>query len=672
MERLTKRIVVVSTIGALSLLVYLVGRGSSQIFSTAVAAFVLSCALSIVAGDLALSVILPITCFIPALFLVLTGVSNLWDFSPWIAALLGFLMPQNLRAGWSFPSRWKAPLILWSVSLALSWPIIAAREVDFALPLLNRYDLWSSRAGVPPPFVLTWTASVVCLNMIGLLWLDWLFGAYPRDLKRFETRIVWPILAASVIGAAVGVYQSFGHAGFLNPTVYGVWGRATGTMLDGNAFGTMTATWLPTTLAVLFQLRSRRKWAAGVWLAVILAFAISIWASGSRTALLTAVVGTTVLVASSWHSVNPTKVLLTFGLLIVLVAGVVVLTPASTPGPWRRIHEELIPDLSLRTLGRGLFQFWDRNRYGTAAARMIAEHPLVGVGVGGFHVQVRDAAYVNGYDGLPPDNAQNWFRHQLAEMGILGSIGLLIFSGTFIWLLFRPCGRGNGRPFAGAAKGGIVGIGVASLLGMPTQNPAVLVSFLALTFWWLRLTEPADGETTTRSPLGAREWTFIGGILGCFLAGTAYVGWTELRPPYRAIRADWKYQYGFHDDVENSEVRWTEGKAVDVFPIEQPNEYRWLKLVIGAVAPDADQRPVVVNVWRDHELILRLTRRSDVQKTWYVGVPKGRKMMMVQIEVSRSWRAVDYGRRGDPWERGVAVGKWTFAYDPPKGELLIH
>ncbi len=669
MERLTKLTVLVSAMCAVSLLAYLVGRGYSQIFNTTVVAFVAAVALSMVAGNLALSVILFLACLVPALFLVLTGGPNSWDFVPWLAALLGFLIPQSVRTGWAFPSRWKAPLILWTLSLALSWPIVGAREVDFVPGLLNHYDLWSSRAGSAPPVTVAWTVSVVGIYVISLLWLNWLFATYSSDrLRRFESRIMWPLLAGALVSAAAAMYQYFGHAGFLNPTVYGTLGRAAGTMLDGNAFGTIAAMWLPVTAARACRPNASQPWIQTVWLMLLIIFGIAIWATGSRTALLAASVGIIVFIVSCRRSlfVNRTKMLIAAGTLAVaIIVGIFV---GSTPVMLQRF-QLLVPDLSVRTLGAALHELWDRNRYGAAAVRMIAEHSLVGVGVGGFHVQVPDAAYLNGYVGQPSDNAQNWFRHQLAELGILGSAGWLAFSATFVWLLLRRRGTDEEPLTAGGAKGAICGVGVASLLGMPTQSPTVLVTFLALTFWWVTLTGTPAEEATSR--LGTRQWAVIGAIVGCFLAGTAYAAWTELRPPYRALRADWKYQYGFHDDAENKELRWTEGKAVDVFPIDQPNEYRWLKLVIGAVAPDASQRPVDVRVWRDHEIIVRVTRRSDVPRTWYVAVPKARKMMMMQVEVSRTWRPADYGRGTDLQTRGVAVGKWTFVYDPPKGEFLI-
>jgi hypothetical protein len=221
---------------------------------------------------------------------------------------------------------------------------------------------------------------------------------------------------------------------------------------------------------------------------------------------------------------------------------------------------------------------------------------------------------------------------------------------------------------AGAAKGSIVGLGwrrcwACQRRTSPSSSPSGVRGLV------VKLAAPADPGVMPS--VGRRQWMLIGGVLGCFLAGTAYAGWNDLRPPFRAIQADWRYQYGFHAPEPGSDLRWAEGKAVDVFEIGDAREDRWLKLTLGAVAPDADRRPVEVKVWRDHQLILRVTRRSDTVKNWYVRVPAGRQMMMMQIETSRTWRPADHGAGADQRERGVMVGTWRFSFDVPKGEFQI-
>ena len=259
MERLTKAIVVLSAAAALALMVYLVSRGFPPLFRVTIATCVIAGVLSVLIGDLALSGILFLTCVTPALFLVLTG-DITYHFMPWLAALFGFLIPKSLGTGWSFPPGWKGPLILWTLSVALSWPIVVARELDFnPASLFYQGHLWTSRSGGTPPATVAWTMNVVCTTLFGLLWLDWLFARYSSDgLRRFESRIVWPLFAGAAISAAAAVYQSFGHITFLNPTVYGGLGRAAGTLLDGNAFGAIAAMWIPAIAALMLWWSSRR------------------------------------------------------------------------------------------------------------------------------------------------------------------------------------------------------------------------------------------------------------------------------------------------------------------------------------------------------------------------------------------------------------------------------
>jgi hypothetical protein len=248
---------------------------------------------------------------------------------------------------------------------------------------------------------------------------------------------------------------------------------------------------------------------------------------------------------------------------------------------------------------------------------------------------------------IVPDNAQNWYRHQLVENGLIGSVGWMLWVVPFGWFVISARAPQPARFAATTVKGMLVALAVVSLVGMPTQNAAVTVTLWTLAFWYLALVGVPRGDRQMVR-LGTRTWLAI---------------W--------AIVAGWPYRYGFYDDESDSAGRWTAGKAVDVFEIPHPDEDRFLKLDIGAVAPDADRRPVEVKVWRDDDLVLRVRRRGEGLATRYVCVPPGRKMMMMQIEVSRTWRPSDYGRGADQREHGVAVGKWTFVYDPPKNAFVV-
>ncbi len=113
---------------------------------------------------------------------------------------------------------------------------------------------------------------------------------------------------------------------------------------------------------------------------------------------------------------------------------------------------------------------------------MIREHPLAGVGLSAYHVLVPDYRVFVGQT-LPFDNAQNWWRHQAAELGILGGAMLFAWSAVLIWKVLAGRTAPRQRFTATAVRGLLVGLGLCSLLGMPTQSPLVLLWFMLLVAW---------------------------------------------------------------------------------------------------------------------------------------------------------------------------------------------
>ena len=153
--------------------------------------------------------------------------------------------------------------------------------------------------------------------------------------------------------------------------------------------------------------------------------------SGSRTTLICGAVGTLLLIvalirdsarvgSASRHTSS-----LVAGAAVVVV---LLMVGATAVGPVRRMLEVGPPG---RSTVRAL---WSRGGYGTVALRMIRDYPLVGVGVGSFNWLAPDYWRVLSNDKLPFDNAQNWWRHQVAELGIIGGLPLLAWSVLVAWL----------------------------------------------------------------------------------------------------------------------------------------------------------------------------------------------------------------------------------------------
>ena len=127
----------------------------------------------------------------------------------------------------------------------------------------------------------------------------------------------------------------------------------------------------------------------------------------------------------------------------------------------------MVPALDAASLSAVARELWNRNGYGAIGTAIIRDHPLFGIGVGGFNIMQADFARVHGFPILPPDNAQNWYRQQLAELGVVGSVGWVWWAALFGLFVLRrdeqgiagPCGARDGRRVRGHLAGWNAGTG---------------------------------------------------------------------------------------------------------------------------------------------------------------------------------------------------------------------
>ena len=217
--------------------------------------------------------------------------------------------------------------------------------------------------------------------------------------------------------------------------------------------------WLDTLLGLRLL---GRRWPV-VLPAVILLW-LSAWASGSRTAFVSALLVSlfaTVAVLRAL-SVRPRMTLAACAVVLVALAvGATAISRShsSVIGPFARFSEMAQRGEAVSPAAF-VEAMWRRDGYGLAASRMIARYPAFGVGVGAFHDMAPEFV-----GSLPADNAQNWFRHQLAETGIVGSLGSIVFVLSFGWWVVRP--HRNEPPTAWAARGMLIALVLVSLVGMP-------------------------------------------------------------------------------------------------------------------------------------------------------------------------------------------------------------
>lgn len=675
MNQLTKIIVVVSTLAAAFVELHLaegttpVGPGLLwiTIAVTAAAAILGHHAQGAIARPILIAMYL-----MPAVYIALLDYEHFSLEIIWILPLLGLIVSDRGALHWSLPQAWRWPLVAWGLVVAVSWPIVFMRETDFALWVLP-LGVSNTSVGISP-----WQANLnvtyfVLGHNVGLLWVDALFRWFPRERREvFTSRIVLPLAVAAAIACVVGAYQALVDLAFLSGHVWPHLRRAAGTLADANAFGVIAALWAPGFVVLARGLPQPRSMVVGIG-GVALA-AMGVLTSGSRTALILLCISLAAVAFESvrtWRrteesSLRSSRRLTMMIVGVVAVAAIALLvtrgssiTTIGARGSWGYVP--FFGDLGIRESARQLL--WDRFGYGPAAVQMIKEHPWAGVGVGIFHTLVRDFGVLVSGKFLAPDNAQSWYRHLLAELGLLGSLPWIAWCVVLVRSLFArdrdQAPRNHDRFSLGILRGALVGFGIIALIGMPGQSLTVIVTFWTLVYWFASLKgiTASPGDSTTGWTKGI--WAATLALVAVHSAITYADARGDLLPRYRSIRFGWDYRYGIKDPEPTADGgpgrRWVDRKSLSVVPVKG----KVLKFVAWIDHPDGDERPVHVRVWVDRKIIYDddLKRSASILRD--IPAPPGQTHIVVETEISRTWRPRDFGRP-DSRELGLSIRDWTW------------
>jgi hypothetical protein len=682
MERATKLIVALWTCAALAAVVFFIRSGWSALPVLAASSFAIA-AIATAVDRRAVGIVLLFAYVFPIVVRMVTHVNYPPNGAVWTAGLLGAIAPDALRSGWRVAGPWRAALVGWALIVAVGATIVCLREFDFTTALLYTKRVPNSSIGGWPSMQAAWALHVAVVLLTGILWFDWLHGL---ERAQFTRAVAVPLAASCAIAVAVALYQLFVDVTFLNPTVYGAMARASGTLMDGNVLGTIAALWIGGWVLIA-EVRLKPDTTAGavssgesvvgsgfsrtfVGTVMSLACCLAVWASGSRTALAAAIIVTLFLVSALWarsrerRSTGQRRVS-----SIVLLAGVGVVVaiilfftaaPTRVVGPLYRLR------LMLPTGGSGganaaLAELWTRNGYGTIADVMIRAQPVTGVGIGGFQIMQPDFSKLAGLMPLPTDNAQNWFRHQLVEFGLLGGLGWIAW--VLVFGAFVVVGRRGAPPEARIARGMLLAFAAISLVGMPGQDVSAAVTFWTAAFWYVAL---IDGLAPP-PPISARMWTAILVVVATYGGITAWQARTTFRVPARAQRVGWPYSYGFYPaerDAAGGEFRWTGGHGVAV--IDAPTPHLLLTMTPN---PLAARRPIAVRVEVDRRAVIDDEVRSAQPIVKYVKLPAGEPRVMIESRASRTFRPADAGL-ADTRELGLML-QWRFlpGEPPPDADL---
>lgn len=595
---------------------------------------------------------------VPGLFYTAFRVAY-FPFLPWLAGVLGVVLAGSDVRRWYVPTAWKVPIALWALTVALSWPVVVLRELDFAPGLTLSLRLAGNGVGTPHTVTVGMSLFFPILFIVGFLWVDDLFYRFGhRPIDDFRRWVLMPLGVSFLLTVLVAAVQSFWDVQFMNRPRWVGLRVASGGLLDPNPLGLISALAGPSLLAAVGPVRS---WAGRVGFLIGLgAVGFGVLASGSRNAFGLALMA---LAWSVWVPAGTTRRtrLRWIGAGLVGVAGAAGLLMAAyflRDTPLYRVVTRLpavrdwgnVPDVLVTQLA-------DRIPFYRVTGAMLREVPLTGIGVGTYYVLVSDYGLRLLGDPLHFDNAQNWYLHQLAELGILGSLGWVLWMAGFIRSVLLRSPSAEARRPAAILKGTLVLFGVSSLIGAHAQDGAVWMTFWVLAFWAARLVG-LEADTTPGSATSRKVWAGVGGLALLYAGAQAYVGLHHLRPPFRAAAVGWGYTYGFYGPERNPAVgpfRWTRERAVTVLPTAG----RFLKLTLFAHHPDIPARPVRVRVWLDDRCVLDETLRNSAIHVRYVPLPTDRPRVALTIRVSRTWRPADYGL-ADRRRLGVGVADWEF------------
>lgn len=610
------------------------------------------------------AIILVFTYISPIVFRLWLGRFSVEHLLVWSGALTGLLLGDRDCLRWAYPAGWRFPLVFWALAVAIAWPITALREADFeSLALLGRYNIPNTGIGGSPRMVIMWGMDTAIIHLLGLLWFNWLLQhATELSGRAFQKWIAWPMAASAVAGVSLALYQGLFDISFLNVGAFPSLFRAGGSLFDANASGAAAALWSAGLLAFIPGPRIERAAA----LAGAMACWGGVWMSGSRTALVSACLP---LAAVSVSAANRTGLVRrrrvqAIGVVTALLAAVLLLS-GTAGGPVQRLKDTLPPEFTREALGSFAREMWNRNEYGAAATTLIQQHPAMGVGIGLFNLS--GAALPPSIAlRLPPDNAQNWWRHHIAELGFVGAAGLLIWTVVFGVFLIRTSGDGERRIPAGALKASLVALGLISLVGMPTQSLPVAMTFWMFAFWYSRLVQPAWQASATDA-LGIGSWAVLIGIVGIYAVTMLVLARGEQRPAMRAAIGEWRYTYGIYDPKipapQGLIQRWTERHGVAVVP----NDASWMTLAVRAQHPDLQKQPVKVRVLVNGRTVVDRTLNVDMPITYAIDTGTA-KRAIIETHVDRTWRPPGIPARHP--DVGLSLS-WRFGSEKPPGLPVV-
>lgn len=580
----------------------------------------------------------------PGLLRLLTGREGPVLDMVWMAGMTGALIRSVSPSTWALPPSWRVFAGGWAVTLALAWPVFVLRETGFDPNRLYDLGAINSSGLLSAPQTVGWILYVTWLHLLGLLWLDWASAQFGADRQRIPDAVHGLWIGVTIAGL-VALYQGIVDLRFLSTEFWASNARATGTMLDANAYGMAAAIAGPIAFTVLYA-----RGAAGLALAVLLLNLAGVWMSGSRVPFFGAGIGVAALMLGLWTTVTAagrTRLVVlaatgVLGLTVVLLAG-------GTIGPLRRLAE--LPPAPMDALAAAV----NRPPYGETAMQMLRDYPITGVGIGSYQIFAPDYWRQRADDALPFDSAQNWWRHEVAELGVLGGFTLFVWSLAIAWTVVTTRTSRDQALTATVVRGLLIASGICSIVQMPTHAPLVLLWFLLLLAWLVSgLRDPWREAAPAWSPSVTRAaWVMVIVLAVAYAGMHVVLAKGSLDVGARARRLHRPYltgTYPIERQPDGTPFRWTRKEA----HLQLPARTAWIVFRMWAHHPDIEEHPVDVELRSRCGSVFTTTLKDARALPVGIELPAGEQTFDAIIRVSRTWSPAEQGI-DDPRQLGAGI-----------------
>lgn len=504
---------------------------------------------------------------------------------------------------------------------------------DDLLTLSSQRHIFSS--------LLAWV--IVCEGL-ALLWL--MLDTFESAREQAAHQLALALGGGAAAVATWGLYQRWTGRHLLefwriaDPYVV----RINATFTDVNVLGSYLASMVPLVfaLATVDRDRDRRK----LWWAIVAIVILATLFTGSRAAWLAALAG-----GVWWLLCEHPQSRRAVTRLGLAAFGVVVLaTLVGTLRDVRPVGARSYLDMALYTVNlrvpmqdrlKGRPELW------RAAAKMAADRPFTGVGIGRYYKEV--SAYATRPDELirPQENAHNYFLQVAAELGVPGIVVFfaLVALPFAVWRSLPRQSGGPPSPWLTAAVAGIA----AHVLTWLTGHP-LLIRDGQMTFWPLvalaLLAAPADMHRRW-------QWRWPNAAVVAALGIVMLTG--RLAADVNVARVDLsRAPLGVYDtevDPRGQSFRWTKERA----SFYVPSSSRTFTLTMRSLAPF----PQTVSVMLDGARVDELAFAGHEWRTSRYQLPmnaRAARFHRFDLVVAPTWRPPN-----DDRVLGILLGdvSWT-------------